>query len=184
MARTRDPAITDALLAAARELVAERGFGAVSLDAVAERAGVGKPAIYRRFRDKADLVAAVLRAELPRMEPPPPGPARERLRALVDRALPGEAETYAGLLGGLMAEHRRHPELMEAYRSVLMPRRAIVRAVVEEGIARGEIRPDVDPEWVVDAIGGAFLVRVFAGLDVGPAWRARGFAALWEAISV
>jgi AcrR family transcriptional regulator len=183
MARTQDPAITDALLAAARELVAERGFGAVSLDAVADRAGVGKPAIYRRFDGKPALLAAAVTSALPAMDETPArkGGHRARLRALIFEGLPDDADGYVAMIGGLFAEGRRHPELVDAFRAkVLLPRRAIVADAVRAAQADGDLDSGIDPIMAVDLIGGPFLARVYAGLDVGPAWREEMFRAWWQ----
>jgi AcrR family transcriptional regulator len=54
--RPRDPRVDAAVLAAARELVREAGYGAASIEAISRRAGVSRPAIYRRWRTKAELV--------------------------------------------------------------------------------------------------------------------------------
>ena len=86
--------------------------------------------------------------------------------------------------GGLIAEQERHPELIEAFRrSVLLPRCAIGRALVERGQRRGDLRSDIDPEAVLDLFAGPFLARVFAGLDTGPEWRESAFAIWWDLIT-
>ena len=78
-----------------------------------------------------------------------------------------------------MAEHRRHPELIDAFRrSVLLPRRAVGLALVTRGQQRGDIRRDIEPVTAVDLFAGPFLARVFAGEDTGHAWRRTAFAAL------
>jgi AcrR family transcriptional regulator len=183
--RPRDPAVTAAALDAALALLAERGCGGVTMDAIAARAGVGKPALYRRFADKAELVVAAIGRALPPMPARPPVAAdpRSELRALVERATPADPEGYAGLIGGLMAERVRHPELIETFRAtILRPRRAVVRAAVERGQRAGALRADLDPEVAVDLLGGAFLARAFAGLPVDDAWRGALFAAWWAAV--
>ena len=68
MPRPLDPNVGDAIAGATLRLLAQRGFAATTMDAVAAEAGVGKPAIYRRFRDKAALVADVISRQLPVLE--------------------------------------------------------------------------------------------------------------------
>src|SRR3982074_3563746 len=60
------------LIEVATNLFMERGFEGTSIDAVAEAAGVSKPTVYARYRDKGDLFAAVLRDRIREWLPPPP----------------------------------------------------------------------------------------------------------------
>ena len=153
------------------------------MEGIAAAAGVGKPAIYRRFPDKAALVAAVIAAQLPTLDPPDLGDTHAELWQAVQQGFPEDGAAYVGLIGGLIAAQQRHPELIEAFRrSVLLPRRAIGRALIERGRRRGDIRRDVDPEAALDLFAGPFLARVFAGLDTGPDWRAAAFATWWNLI--
>ena len=181
MARPLDPDKDQAIKTAALSLLRERGFARMSMEAVAGAAGVGKPAIYRRYPDKAALVAAVIDAELPALDAPDLGDTRAELWLAMERGLPADGAAYVGLIGGLIAEQERHPELIAAFRrSVLLPRRAVVQTLIERGRSRGDLRADVDPVVALDMIGGPFLARVFAGLDTGPRWRERAFATWWE----
>jgi AcrR family transcriptional regulator len=181
MVRTLDPDVDDAIAAAALALLTERGFARMTIEAVAKRAGVGKPAIYRRFTDKADLVAHVISRQLPVLEPPDLGDSRAELWRAVAQGLPADGPSYVGLIGGLIAEQDRHPELINAFRErILLPRRAIVRSIIERGQARGDLRRDIDPEAALELMAGPFLARVFAGLDTGPRWRKPAFETWWE----
>jgi AcrR family transcriptional regulator len=184
MPRPRDPAVDDAIEDAARALLAERGFARMSVEAVATEAGVGKPAVYRRYRDKAALVAAVVGAQLPPLEVEDLGDTRAELWRAVELGFPPDGPAYVGLIGDLMAEQRRHPELIEAFRErVLLPRRAVGLALIERGQARGDVRADVPAEAALDLFAGPFLARVFAGLDTGPRWRRAAFATWWDLIT-
>src|SRR5687768_10899794 len=132
MARPLDPTIDRAITEATLTLLRERGFARMSMEAVASAAGVGKPAIYRRFRDKAALVAAVIAGQLPALEVPDLGDTRAELRQAAVHGFPADGAAYVGLIGGLIAEHERHPELVDAFRaSVLGPRREIARTLIE-----------------------------------------------------
>jgi AcrR family transcriptional regulator len=183
MARPLDPTIDRAITAATLTLLRERGFARMSMEAVASAAGVGKPAIYRRFRDKAHLVAGTIQDQLPQMEVPDVGDTRAELWMGVERGFPADPAAYVGLIGGLMAEKERHPELIEAFRrSVLHPRRAIAQALVERGQARGDIRPDLPSVAAVDLLAGPLLARAFAGEDTGPQWRERAFDTWWSLV--
>ena len=164
MARPLDPEIDEAIEAATLTLLTERGFARMSMEAVAAAAGVGKPAIYRRFPDKAALVAKVIAGQLPALDPPDMGDTRAELWQAVEQGFPTDGAAYVGLIGGLIAEQRRHPELIEAFRrSVLHPRRATVRALIERGQARGDLRGDVDIELILDLLGSLIHYRVLFG---------------------
>jgi len=181
VARPLDPGIGDAIEAATLALLTERGFARMSMEGVAAAAGVGKPAIYRRYRDKAALVAAIIAQQLPELDPPDLGDTRAELWLAVEQGFPADGAAYVGLIGGLIAEQQRHPELIDAFRrSVLHPRRAVARALIERGQQRGDLRGDVDPEAALDLFAGPLLARVFAGLNTGPRWRKSAFSTWWD----
>ncbi len=181
MVRTLDPSVDDAIAAATLRLLSESGFARLTVEGVARAAGVGKPAIYRRFGDKTALVAHVISSQLPALEAPNLGDTRAELWRAVEQGLPADGPSYVGLIGGLIAEQDRHPELIDSFRtSILLPRRAIVRAIVERGQARGDIRADLDADQALDLMAGPFLARVFAGLDTGTAWRKAAFETWWD----
>lgn len=183
MPRPLDPHIDQAITEATLVLLSERGFARMTIEGIATAAGVGKPAIYRRFSDKAELVATVIARQLPNLDPPDLGDTRAELWQAVEQGFPSNGAAYVGLIGGLMAEQGRHPELIDAFRrSVLLPRRAIGRALIERGQQRGDLRSDIDSVAMVDLFAGPFLARVFAGEDTGPGWRAEAFATWWELV--
>ncbi len=110
--RPRDGRIDTAIIAATRELILETGYPALSLSAIAARAGTTTAAIYRRWSGKAQLVhEAVLAAET--LEPPTgSGDARQDIRALVEivRAMFNRPEVRVAL-PGLIADTVASPEL-------------------------------------------------------------------------
>ena len=184
MARPLDPTIDRAITEATLTLLRRRGFARMSVEAVASTAGVGKPAIYRRYRDKAELVASVIEGQLPQLEVPDVGDTRAELWMGVDRGFPADAPGYVGLIGGLIAEQERHPELIEAFRrNVLLPRRAIAQSLIERGQVRGDIRSDIPPVAALDLLAGPLLARAFAGESTGPKWRKRAFDTWWSLVS-
>ena len=96
MARPLDPTIDRAITEATLTLLRERGFARMSMEAVASVAGVGKPAIYRRFRDKAALVASVIDSQLPQLELPDLGDTRAELWSASIAASPPMRRTTSG----------------------------------------------------------------------------------------
>jgi AcrR family transcriptional regulator len=155
----------------------------MTIEAVAALAGVGKPAIYRRFPDKVALVVAVIQSALPEMGMPDLGDTEAELRELFGEAMPPDADGYLTLIGGLISVQSRHPELIAAFRQhVLTPRRAIVEAAIARGQERGDIRADIPAVALLDMLAGPILARTFAGVDAGADWRREAFAFWWHSV--
>lgn len=183
MARTQDQSVTDAIARATLQLLVEQGFAGMSIGAVAEVAGVGKPAIYRRFDNKAALVAGVVATQLPELEVLDISDSRAELWHAMSQGFPTDGPSYVSLIGGLMAESQRHPDLIDVFRvHVLLPRRASVMTVIERGQGRGEIRSDIPAKSLLDLLAGPLLARVFAGEPTGPSWREQSFAVWWDLV--
>lgn len=181
MARTRDSAVDEAIVDAALALLRERGFGAMTIEGVAARAEVGKPAIYRRFPDKPALAAAAIRTQLAEFEAVDLGDTRAELHQAMAEGFPADAPSYLRLIGGLVAEEERHPELIAAFReTILLPRREVVMTLIRRGQERGDLRRDVEPEAALDALAGPLLARAFAGKDTGAAWREAHYETWWS----
>jgi AcrR family transcriptional regulator len=179
--RPLDPKVDDAIVGACVRLLAEKGFGEMTMEEVATVAKVGKPAIYRRYADKAELVTAAIRSQLVPLEVPDRGDTKAELAEAVENGLPSDGAGYLRLISGLVAAESRHPELIESFRtSILGPRREVVVALVERGVERGDLRPDLDPVAAIDFMAGSYLARAFAGLDTGPRWRRHAFEIWWD----
>jgi AcrR family transcriptional regulator len=161
--RPRDARADRAILAATLELIAELGVHEFRTEDVAARAGVGKGAIYRRYRSKDDLVAAAV-AGLVSEEITIPdtgsthGDLLELMREAVDLYRGSIAGRLMPNLVGAMAQRR---ELARAVReSFLSGRRAALAAVLERGVERGDLRPDLDVELALDVLGGPLFYRL------------------------
>jgi len=89
------------------------------------------------------------------------------------------------VLGSLLVEDQRHPGLLDAFRQrILFPRRAMVKAILQRGIERGELRRDVDPLIVIEMIAGAvFAHHVILGLTGDEAWIRSLVDHVWSAIA-
>src|SRR3954453_15323831 len=97
--RPRDERATEAILQAALGQLLERGYGGMSMDGVAAAAGVGKPAIYRRHRNKAELLGAGIRSILPVLDVPDTGSTREDIRTITAQARPMTEGPIGRLIG-------------------------------------------------------------------------------------
>jgi AcrR family transcriptional regulator len=161
--RRRNEIARKAILRAARELVDRRGFRRVTVEGIAERAGVGKATIYRWWPGKAAVVMdAVLEAAEPRIPFPDTGSAREDVR----RQLASVIEFYTATKTGhgiraLIAESQHDPSLAGSLRDrFIASRRTEAARVFERGIERGELRADLDVGVAIDALYGAVYYRL------------------------
>jgi AcrR family transcriptional regulator len=145
-ARTRRSAagVEAAILGATLELVGERGYAGLGVDAVAERAGAARSVLYRRWPDKAHLVAAALDHAQAGLVPATSGDVRDDLRTVLRNI----AELLAGPLGTacavLYAERSAKPEVRAAAdRAGLASRRRAIVRVLERAVAAGDLDPGV-----------------------------------------
>jgi AcrR family transcriptional regulator len=178
--RPRDPDISRQILAVTLELLATEGYARMSMADVAARAGVHKPAVYRRYANKLELTLAAIADLTPTLRDPDTGRVADDLvQIALDAAPRGDAPALATLLR-LRAEVRSVPELADAVDGCLVaPRRAIVGDALRRGVARGELRDDVDLDAVADLVFAALQARSLSGR---PPLRRREAAALVDII--
>ncbi|MFD5517667.1 TetR/AcrR family transcriptional regulator [Streptomyces sp. NPDC127066] len=161
--RPRQEHVTAAVLDAVVALVAESGMGALTMDAVAARAGVSKPAMYRRWPTKQDLVIAAVESRIGSLSVPDMGDFRAELRAVLTARMeayrqPGIARLLAGVIG-TAAEADAEPAAYRAYTARVMSE---TRHLLERGVARGEVRPDVDPGDAATLVAASLVFRMIA----------------------
>jgi AcrR family transcriptional regulator len=162
MGRPRDERADRAILAATLELMAENGAHDLRMDDVAGRAGVGKATIYRRYRSKDELITAAVAGLVSEIQIPDTGRTRADLLALMRSAV----ETYRGsaeaaVMPSLVETMSRDGELARLVRDgFLAERRAALRAVLDRGIERGDLRRDLDVELALDVLGGPLFYRL------------------------
>jgi AcrR family transcriptional regulator len=181
--RPLDERATSAILQAALAQLLERGYGAMSMEGVAAAAGVGKPAIYRRHRNKADLVATAIRSILPVLDVPDTGSTLEDLRALATQGRELTQGPVGALIGTVLAERERQPDLMEAFRErIASPRRELVKMLLRRGIERGDVRPDLDLEQASESFIGFVVGRFISGLAFDDAWFESTLDFMWRAV--
>jgi AcrR family transcriptional regulator len=160
--RPREARADRAILVATLELMAERGVRDLRMGDVAERAGVGKATIYRRYRSKDELVADAVATLVSEIVIPDTGSTRSDLLALMRQAV----ELYSGplargLMPALLEETRRNPELASTVRDrFLAERRSALSAVLDRGVRRGDLRRGLDLELALDVLGGAIFYRL------------------------
>lgn len=181
--RPRRPETADAILRATVELLRETGYGGLSIDAVAVRAGVTRPTVYRRWPDKAHLVIDALSGAVPPAPAPDTGDTRTDLHrlahSLVDRLVrTGLAPVVLAVHADSVGRADLAAPLRELY---LRPRLDALADVIRRGVARGDLPPDCSPAVARDLLAGPLVYRWLvtgdvtdADLDelVGVAWQA------------
>ncbi|HEX2204400.1 MAG TPA: TetR/AcrR family transcriptional regulator [Longimicrobium sp.] len=159
--RPRSAAAHGAILDAAIALIREAGYDALTMEAIAARAGVGKATVYRRWPGKETLVAEAIGRIVRAVPTPDTGSAAEDLRTLMRATLRMYQDpATAPLLSGLVAAMARSAPIAAAVRAEFVgPRREGMRAVLARGAARGELRADTDLELALDLLSGAPFYR-------------------------
>jgi AcrR family transcriptional regulator len=164
--RPRSEKARTAILEAASELLLERGLGAVSMDAVAERAGVSKATIYRWWRSKELLALDALYADWAVVSKPrDTGTLRGDLLPLL-RPWVRELgrRPFGRIVAALITEAQTDPNFGAEWRARFVePRRDQARAILSRASARGEIGPNTNVEVALDLLYGPIYHRLLHG---------------------
>lgn len=164
--RPRDPEVDRKVLEAALEVYADLGWAGFNFEAVARRAGVGRPALYRRWLSgRALLVDAVERSGM-EVVVPDSGTARDQLVELA-RQLLAEYLGVRGTVGmRMLVDARTHPEVFaDLFARRNEARVTAARAIVRRGVSRGQLAPGTSATLVLDAVCGAMLNHALATPD-------------------
>jgi AcrR family transcriptional regulator len=171
--RPRDPRIDAAVLRATADLLVEIGYSKLTMAAVAERAGTTKTALYRRWSSKAELVHEAAFPAAPTAIQTPPGDIAADIRAMLAAARDVFTSAVVraampGLIADMAADADLNARVMSRFADVFIA----VRTRLADAITRGEVHADVDPDRLVEVIGGATMLRVLLRPDepLGADW--------------
>jgi AcrR family transcriptional regulator len=157
-------AVTDKICAAVIEEISTEGFGRLSVEAVARRAGVGKAAVYRRWPSKEKMIEAVLfEHTLAFAAAHDTGSLRGDVRAYLEEAERTLTEpVYARLMPHVYAEVATNSALGATIREkVRAAKRAAAHEIVKRATARGEIAKSADAAFALDLLAGPIYWRMF-----------------------
>jgi len=160
--RPRSEPKRQAILDATLVLIDTLGFTGVSVDRIAEHAGVGKATIYRWWPNKAAITMdAIFTIVDPATPDPKTGSARRDLATHLRHMIRIFRDARTGpMIASVLAQAQNDQELAaEVYARVQGPRREGAKRILDDGIARGELRTDLDREAVLDAIYGPLYYR-------------------------
>ena len=178
--RPLDANVDEAILNATWELLLDEGYAAMSIARVADVARVGRPAIYRRYKDKSEMVRAALAYRRANTAALDMGNTREELIAYMEFARRRFEVTLAGTL---LVDGRKHPEVLTFFREeMLLPRLADMVASLERGKERGEVRKDVDSDLAIHALLGSFMFHNLAADRPPKGWATRIVDTLWDGL--
>lgn len=188
--RPRSADADAAIVTATLEILADEGYHALSIEAVAARAGVGKATVYRRWASKRELVSDALASLNDGMPEPPSAslPTRARALRVMEHIARKDPESLAGrILPRMLAYRTSHPELFDAYLArVVEPRREVLRQVLRDGVARGEVRPDLDVVLAASTLTAPLLMAAMSrpvGQPVSPSTVERLADLVWPGIA-
>lgn len=155
--------ITSAIRAAVVQELAAVGYGRLSMEAVARRAGVGKAAIYRRWSSKLELVLEIVSSAVgPALPVPDTGSLRGDIELVLRVAAKALRHPLASqIIPDLLAEAARNEQIEQTLRATLRAnQRGIGEQLIDRAVRRGEMAAGMDPDEVVDLVVGPLYWRV------------------------
>jgi AcrR family transcriptional regulator len=176
----RSARVRKAVLRAALEELAALGYSAFSFQSVAQRAGVHKTTVYRRWENRdALLLDALLERATEWVPVPDTGSLRGDLLGLAAGVVASvTTPEMEAVIRTFVAEAPRESELAARGREFWTVRFEVDQQVVERAIARGELPEDTDPAFVIEAVLGPLYFRLLisgASLDMAFAERVVDF---------
>ena len=158
--RWRSRRAESAILEATIDLLGELGFGGLTIDGIAARAGVGKATIYRHWSSKAEVAVEAFKAFIPPLTDPDTGSFASDVRAVVGQLVDGLSHSpLAAILPSLVEAAERDPELERLFKEFGSGRRAVLRNIFDRAAARGELRDGLDIDVAIDVLIGPFFTR-------------------------
>src|SRR5581483_9892574 len=153
----------------------------MSLESIASAAGTTVPAVRRRFRTKAGVAIAVIESLRIQSIPAETGPPRSRALAILRNFRTNLLRKNSmAVVGTLLTEEHRYPELLAAFRSRLVePRRTALRRALTDGISCGELPDSADPDILTNMLIGSFYSRYIASSDIPRDWAEQTLQQVW-----
>lgn len=179
--RPRDERASSAITDAALRQLNELGYGQMTMESVASEAGVARATVYRRYRDKADLVTAAIAGDSPTyrstgMSDDPRADLVTCLFEFDERFAEGCLEVIGTLIGtredpGALALHRQR---------VIEPRIAHQRSLLVRAQELGQLSDDADLDLALQMLSGSVLARRVAGQGSEAGWAQRAVDTVWQ----
>ena len=182
--RPREEAVEKRIIDATLKLLMERGYLDLSIEAVAAQASVSKRSIYLRYSTKAMLATVALASIWNTTEAPDSGSTYTDLELLLQQGRQNvSSPAGASFIGYLIADANYNKEAIQIFEKfVTGPRRALYRTVLERGIHRGDVRADIDIDFVADLLRGPYYARILSGLPMPDDFQQQVVKSVWSII--
>ncbi|MFE3179621.1 TetR/AcrR family transcriptional regulator [Streptomyces violascens] len=165
----RDETARLAVLHAADDLLVEHGFGGLTVEAIARRAGVAKQTIYRWWPSKVEILLDTLIEDSGKSLPVPTEKATaDSIRGYLRGFARFLTRDPAGkVLLALIAQAQHDPDTAKSFhKRYLGPRRTLERDMLARAIEAGEISPELGPDATLDALVGPIVYRALTGASI------------------
>jgi AcrR family transcriptional regulator len=183
--RPRNERASEAISEAALRQLDKLGFGQMTMESIALEAGVSRATIYRRYRDKADVVTdAIAGAAVPVQQAGDrTGNPRQALVRFLEAFDGRFAESCLEVIGGLVGD-RSAPHALEMHRErVVKPRTDYALSLLEEAQRGGELSSDADLGLAMQMLAGSVFFRRVAGQQASPGWAEHAVEAIWRGMA-
>ena len=164
--RPRDEEVRKRILDSSAQLLEQRCFDEITVDAIAEHSGAGKATVYRWWPNKAAVLIEAFRERIARELPfPDTGDFKKDVRLQLQNFTEiiywgKRGKVFRSFIAGAQAD----PEIAKAFREIwIRPRRAEARKLFERYIATGVARPDLDPDLAVEMVFSPLYYRLLTG---------------------
>jgi AcrR family transcriptional regulator len=182
--RPRDERASQAIAEAALHQLDALGYGQITMESVAIEAGVSRATIYRRYRDKADLVTAAIAAQsMGRLVADPTDDPRAALVGFLEEFDGRFGESCLEVIGGL-AGAREDPQAMAMHRErVVDPRCAYALLLLQEAQRRGQLAAGADLRLALQMLAGSVFFRRVSGCPSEPGWAEDAVSVIWAGMA-
>ncbi len=179
--RPRDERATRAITEAALRQLAALGYARLSMESIASEAGVARATVYRRFKDKADLVTAAI-ADNPggRFPDQPSDNPRADLIVYLEAFDERFGESCVEVIGTLLGSREERDALALHRQRVVEPRTGYVRSLLVRAMELGELPKDADVDLAVQMLTGSVLARRVSGAPSPPDWARSAVDVFWR----
>ncbi|MGB8732660.1 MAG: TetR/AcrR family transcriptional regulator [Candidatus Sulfotelmatobacter sp.] len=150
-----------AILRSTLKLLAEKGFSDLTIESVADHAGVGKATVYRWWPDKAALIADAFACSTKRkLHFPDTGSVRTDMSQQMRQLIKIFRSRRGRIVSAILAAGQSDRNVIAAFRErFMMPRRREAYATLRRGIQRGQLRRNIDMDLLLDSLYGPIYMR-------------------------